>query len=312
MERPIVSVIVPTFNGARFIGKALESVLHQTFQSFEIIVIDDGSTDDTREIISLFGPVVRYVYQDNKGRSNARNRGMGLARGQYIAFLDADDLFYPDKLALQVAVLDEHPHIGMVYSHSVVINENDEPMPMGWKGNLSGWIYPKILFIRHNFITTPTVMVRTAVIQDVGGFDEDLDVCEDLDLWRRIARRYQVGNIQQPLAKIRSRTGNVEWIEEAIRARTEYYEKAFREDPDLGKTVRNRLWAEMYFVYGLTAIDRGDFGYAISLIRNSFGHDPFNGMHYLLLSRKCTTYCAGKIKKMLPFSQKESKNRFSP
>ena len=113
---PRISVIVPTYNRARYIRQAIDSVLAQTFQDFEIIVVDDGSTDDTRAVVASYGDKVRYVYTENGGVAHARNVGMTNARGQYFAFLDSDDLFYPYMLETEIRLLDSHPDVGMVYA----------------------------------------------------------------------------------------------------------------------------------------------------------------------------------------------------
>src|SRR5690349_3602213 len=108
---PKVSVIIPTYNRAQFIARAVDSVLEQTYKDFEIIVIDDGSSDNTQEILKAYEGKIRYVYQQNKGISAARNRGIQEAKGEYIAFLDSDDVWKPEKLSVQVAILDVNPHV---------------------------------------------------------------------------------------------------------------------------------------------------------------------------------------------------------
>ena len=143
---PTVSVVIPTYNRALMVKEAIQSVLDQTYSDFEIIVVDDGSTDDTREVVTAFADKVRYVFQENSGRSNARNRAIHMARGRYIAFLDSDDLYMPHKLDMQVACMEKVPEFGMVYSTAVCIDEQGNDLTRIYKANESGWIYRLVAF----------------------------------------------------------------------------------------------------------------------------------------------------------------------
>src|SRR5436309_14667644 len=120
-SKPLVSVVIPVYNGERYLADAIQSVLDQTYRNFEVIVVDDGSTDRSAEIAKRFGEAVRYVYRTNGGVCKARNAGIAAARGAYIAFLDQDDLWLHDKLAAQVAYLDSHPEAGAVYCQCQVM-----------------------------------------------------------------------------------------------------------------------------------------------------------------------------------------------
>ncbi|NEP81377.1 MAG: glycosyltransferase family 2 protein, partial [Okeania sp. SIO3B3] len=143
---PRVSVIIPVYNGDRYISQAIESVLVQTYRSYEIIVIDDGSTDNTRLVLEPYIEDIRYVYQENQGVSAARNHGIDLARGELIAFLDADDFFLPDKLTGQVGVFDAQPNLGIVHSGWRRVDRDGEtikdetPWDYVPKLNLEGWL----------------------------------------------------------------------------------------------------------------------------------------------------------------------------
>ncbi|WP_143438568.1 glycosyltransferase family A protein, partial [Hydrocoleum sp. CS-953] len=143
---PRVSVIIPVYNCDRYISQAIESILAQTYQSYEIIVIDDGSTDNTRLALQPYIEKIRYVYQENQGVSAARNHGIDLARGELIAFLDADDFFLPDKLTAQVGVFDAQPNLGIVHSGWRRVNQQGETIkdetPWNYvpKLDLEGWL----------------------------------------------------------------------------------------------------------------------------------------------------------------------------
>jgi len=186
VQSPRVSVITPTYNNAHYIGKAVESVLAQTFQSLEMIVIDDGSTDDTRSKLEPYSNAIRYIYQENKGVCAARNRGIELSRGEFVAFLDADDYFLPNKLTEQVAVFDSDPLLGIVQSGWRLIDENDEPIRdvEPWRDaselDLMSWLLWKPVF-------PGAMMVRRKYLQQIGGFDTRLRQAEDVDLVLRIS-----------------------------------------------------------------------------------------------------------------------------
>ena len=199
-----VSVVVPTYNSARFLGKALQSVLDQSFQDWELIVVDDGSTDNTREVVAAFQDRrIRYVYQENRGAAAALNAGVRSARGAYIAFLGADDRWMPEKLALQVAQLDSLPlNVGMVYSDLHLYSLEDEtvlgPFLEGRKPP-RGRVLSHLLDTDGSFIHPCSSLIRREVFDRVGLFDEGLKTHEDWDLWVRIAGVYEIEALDIPL-----------------------------------------------------------------------------------------------------------------
>ena len=163
---PTVSVIIPTFNRAEFICSAIKSVLKQTYSDFELIVVDDGSTDDTGlRVRQLNDSRLKYIWQPNHGRSHARNRAILEAKGSFIAFLDSDDLYLPEKLALQVDYFNQHPEVSMIYTSAYCINEAGNRLPETYEATVSGHIYQDIAFFRPVTITLPTVMVRRKVLR---------------------------------------------------------------------------------------------------------------------------------------------------
>jgi glycosyltransferase involved in cell wall biosynthesis len=282
--KPKVSVVIPTYNRSFLLEKAIVSVLEQTFTNYEIIVVDDGSSDNTRQVIDKFAGRVRYYYQENGGPSSARNRGIQAAMGEYIAFLDSDDVFFPEKLETQARALDENQEYGMVFSHAVTMDEEGHPAGSSWKGVMSGWIYPRNLFIKNCMIATPSVMVRASVFERVGVFDESLSLCEDLDLWRRIARRYPVLQICRPLVKVRmSRSLLREGInvKKFLDGRERFYEKSFREDPSLEERLKKELFSEMYCTYGILALKQKKIRYSALLIFKGMLYGPRSGKHLI-------------------------------
>lgn len=208
---PKVSVIIPTYNRARYVCEAIDSVLSQTFTDYEILVVDDGSTDNTKEALNKYKNKIRYFFQENRGVSAARNLGIKNAEGEYLAFLDSDDVWFPQKLALQTNILGKVPKdTAMVSSDGEMVEEAAGvvkksvmrprcPQKNSFKDKISqkefndgsiveGYLYSELL--QGNFILTPTVLLRKRCLDDIGGFDETLGIAEDYDLWLRIAAKY--------------------------------------------------------------------------------------------------------------------------
>jgi glycosyltransferase involved in cell wall biosynthesis len=235
------------------VKEAIQSVLAQTYSDYEIIVVDDGSTDNTREIVTALSDRVIYVYQQNRGRSTARNHAIHLARGKYIAFLDSDDLFLPHKLETQVTCLEKERDFGMVYSSATCIDEQGKETSFMYKATASGRIYHKVAFYRPLTILLPTVMIRAEVLAQVGGFDEKMERFEDTDMWRRVARRYPILAISETLCKVRTHPGN-ELVnqdpEKILRALTYYVNKAFYEDRSENAIFLRKGAALFYLHYG--------------------------------------------------------------
>lgn len=201
---PTVSVIIPTHNRAHLISRAIRSVLEQTFQDLEVIVVDDGSTDGTEEAVKVFtDPRLRFIrHERNRGGSAARNTGIRAARGEYIAFLDSDDEWLPGKLAEQLRVFAEDPDCGAVYTDILCVYRDGtvEAPPLGRR--------PEGRILRHllasNIVgTTSSVMVKRCCFEVAGLFDEALPSCQDWDMWIKIARHYGFRSIPRPLVRYR-------------------------------------------------------------------------------------------------------------
>jgi glycosyltransferase involved in cell wall biosynthesis len=204
----LVSVAMPAYNAAATIAAAIDSVLAQSFPDFELIVVDDGSTDATAGIVRAYAdPRVHLLQQPTKGDSAARNRAIAEARGELLAFLDADDLWQPDKLALQVAQLRARPEVGLSYTAQTIIDGQGRAIDSyGVKPAYRGRCLDALL--RSNGLGLSTVLARTALVRALGGFDETLAHCEDWDLWIRIAERAELDYVDQPLTRYRFHPGN--------------------------------------------------------------------------------------------------------
>lgn len=210
---PRVSVTIPTFNCARFLSQAIRTALSQTYTDYEIIVVDDGSTDDTRDVLAQFGDKIRYFYQTNGGLSSARNLTLSQARGEFIAYLDADDMWYPHRLEAQVAYLDAHQECGFVHSDVTVIDEADHVVHRRFNAETRRE-YPEgycaLDLLRRCHIQIPTVLERRACIERVGRFDGRLRTAQDYLHWIRIAMSgMAVGYIAEPLAMYRWTTSSL-------------------------------------------------------------------------------------------------------
>ncbi len=195
-EHPKVSVIIPTYNRGGYIKRALESVLNQTYNDFEIIIVDDGSTDDTKKVLEPYKDVIKYIYQENKGVSAARNRGIKGSCGEYIAFLDSDDGWTNEKLSIQSTILDKDKKIGIVYSKMTKINAKNEVC--GTKPeNYIGKDFNELIE-KGGDLPTSAVMVRRECFDQAGLFDETFEIMEDLDMWIRIAQDHVLFQVTEP------------------------------------------------------------------------------------------------------------------
>lgn len=193
----VVSVIIPTYNRAKSLARALDSVFAQKEVLFEVIVVDDGSTDDTKALIEQQYPTVCYHYQSQQGVSAARNSGVRLATSPWIAFLDSDDEWAPDKLHQQLCAAKQYPDIKIVHTNEIWIRSGKRVNPMKKHKKKGGWIFPDCLPLCA--ISPSSVMIHREVFQCVGLFDETLPACEDYDLWLRITSRFEVMYLDQLL-----------------------------------------------------------------------------------------------------------------
>jgi len=200
---PKVSVIIPAYNCERTIAATVDSVLAQTYRDFELIVVDDGSTDGTAAILRGYGSRLTYVYQPNRERAAARNNGIRHATGEYLAFLDADDAWLPHKLERQVEALDRNPHAGLVYSQAYRVDDSGRPLPgVVGRGSAARRIFSDLVLYKA-IVPTATATVRACCLEQVGSFDESLIYLEDWELWLRLSLAYDVLFIAEPLARYR-------------------------------------------------------------------------------------------------------------
>jgi len=196
-KTPLVSVIIPTYNRGWIVKEAIDSVLEQDFDDYELIVVDDGSDDNTPAILKAYGKKITVLHQPNKGVSAARNHGIAAASGRLIAFLDSDDLWLPRKLSAQVKFFKDHPDAVVNQTQEHWIRDGVRVNPKKKHHKFSGMIFERSLALC--LVSPSAVMIKKSLFGTVGVFDEDLPACEDYDLWLRISCRYPVHLIETAL-----------------------------------------------------------------------------------------------------------------
>lgn len=206
MKSELVSIVIPAYNAERYLRRAIDSVLGQSYTSIEVLVVDDGSTDGTAEICHQYGTKITYIRQENQGVSVARNRGVQESDGEFVAFLDADDWYLPNKLTDLVALLNRHPDAGGATGAHIVnlLGEKRRNPPQGCvfdPGTTSGIIDLYLHRSEGRFVIhTSTVLVRKTALDSVGGFRPDLRFGEDVELWARIAGKYEWAYLDQTVS----------------------------------------------------------------------------------------------------------------
>jgi glycosyltransferase involved in cell wall biosynthesis len=207
---PRVTAAITTYNRAGYVAGAVASVLGQTYRDYEILVIDDGSTDDTAEALRPFEGRIRFHEQENQGRAAARNSALRLATGEYIAFLDSDDLWLPDKLTREVRALDARPSVGMVHGHVEMIDDAGEPLAKETGAHRAAFEHAHRNGASYEgyaldcVCLTSTAMFRAAALEQVGGYDTGFEALEDLDLYLRLLLDSEIAVIGgTPLSRYR-------------------------------------------------------------------------------------------------------------
>ncbi len=247
---PKVSVVIPTYNCAHYLEQAIESVMNQTYRDLEIIVLDDGSTDDTSQVVRKYEGSINYIRQENRGLPAARNSAIKASSGEFIALLDADDWWEPAKLAEQVPILDKDPELCLVYSDLEVVYDDGSITPSFLASRpiaASGYVFDQLL--QSSFILPSTVLLRRSCLEQVGMFDESMSSHEDIDLWLRLCQRWNVALVRKPLTHRRQGTANMSSNESL---RTEYGIKLLVKAlslPEISKSQRATLVQQLGKAY---------------------------------------------------------------
>ncbi len=278
---PGISVVIPNYNHTRYLSAAIESALHQTCPPLEVIVVDDGSTDECRAAVAEFGARVRYVYQENQGLAGARNTGLRLARGELVGLLDADDQWMPTFAASMLALASQDPEATVYYCAACAVDEGGAPLPQvfGRPVGEPAQLYETLL--RANFLIPSTIVMRREPVLSAGMFDTTLTPsgCEDWDLWLRLLPGHRFIGRDEPLVLYRQHGGslsaNVSSMQRAARA---VIEKNFGLDDDRCEAWshdKRRAFGGLYRYTLVTAIQRGgDWPSATTSLTRALQVDP--------------------------------------
>lgn len=273
----MVSVVIPAYNAARTIQPTLRSVLGQTVDDLEVIVVDDGSTDDTAGAVNtLADPRLRVLRQDNAGHAAARNTGIGEARGKWVAFLDADDLWLPNKLERQLAELRANPHIRALHAGAVHVDDALRPLFIGYAPAGKNTLLDVLCFDGlPGFMCTP--IVDRTLLDEVGRFDPSLIILQDWELAIRLARCGELYSLQEPLALYRVHAGNQsKQVELHIEPGKRILAKFFA-DPELPADLlarRRYIYARFYAMLCGGKLQLGDVRQAGFWARRAMACDP--------------------------------------
>lgn len=285
----LVSVVIPSYNSAKFIAATLESVFSQTHRNLEILVVDDGSIDNTIDVLQAFRERILIIQKPNGGPASARNLGIRQAKGEYVAFLDADDLWVNNKIERQLAAISAEPKIGMVYSRRKFLQDEKVISEIPKKPCLSGMIFRELF--NGNFITTSTVLARKACFDRLGVFDErkDFIAVEDYDMWLRIAKEYALACIDEELVYYRVHAGGIsKKIDRSYLNEKAVIETALKRWPNLEQETAvsiNKRLAKLYVNYGSDFLESMETRSARDKFLTVLKYDLLNGAGWIGLAK---------------------------
>jgi len=290
MPQPTVSVIIPAYNSERYVADAIKSVLAQSYRPTEVIVVDDGSSDGTARVVQGFGNSVRYLHQDNRGEPAARNLGLRHAHGEYVAFLDADDLWLPDKLELQMEYFASHPNCAVIYTDMGTFDDTGVVDPsVKVRFNItfpSGMIFAPLF--RETLFGSGSVVFRKICLDQVGYFDEEFLIGCDYEMWLRMSRQFEFGVVDRPLLMYRQHPNmstrglgralwnGVPWEVAALTKTLRNHPEAVQE---LGQSTVNRRIAKVYADLAHTQFQLQDYANARKLFSGAL-HYRRSGPQY--------------------------------
>ncbi len=290
---PKFSVVIPAYNSGKYLSEAIESVLSQTFQDWELLIVDDGSTDNTKNIIEgytkRYPQKVKYFYQKNAGTSAARNRGIKAAKGEWIAFLDADDIWLSGKLELHMACFSECPEADLFYTNATMV-KYDKSRKWPYIHEKEFNFKPSEMYVRiliRNFIPFSSVVVQKSVLEAVGGFDEAIRFCEDTDLLLRLAKKcvFRYINSIQMIYRVSPGSKNTQ-LENRYRAIIRYLNTYFDPKSIVSGKIRRaitRRLAASHYKLGYILYEGNQFQEARSNFQKSLLIWPFVSIKQFLL-----------------------------
>ncbi len=277
-----VSVIIPAYNKAEYTRRTVDSVLAQTYPNIEIIVVDDGSKDRTAGVMAEYGSRINYFFKANGGACSARNEGILRAKGEYVTFLDCDDLYCPQKVARCVDYLEKNLRFGFVYSAVYFIDEKDSIVGLyDHPRSREGLIASRLIL--GNFICNSTVVVKKDILHRAGFFDETIFTPADWDMWLRLSRIAEAGYIRDPLIKYRV-TDNYTFnrLEQARREEIVVLEKFFKTSPQ-DILLKNKAFSNFYMRFAQCAFIKDEMSGFWADGKASLKSCPWNARTYLMM-----------------------------
>jgi glycosyltransferase involved in cell wall biosynthesis len=284
MKSPKVSVIVPNYNYGKYIEQAIESVLSQTYKNIEIIVVDDGSTDNSLEVLERYRNKITLITQKNQGVSAARNNGVRASSGEYIAFLDPDDVWLPTKIEKQVSKMLSDNQIGLVHCAMIIVDEKNNPIKIH-DGGMEGLLRNDILLLEKGAIVGAgsTCLVKRHIFEEIDGFDLSLSTSADWDFCYRASLKCKIGFIKEPLALYRvhnsSMHSNIQTMEKDMSIALKKALSLSKAD----KETSRRAYGNLYYMLAGSYFYSGNY---TSFIRNMIKAIVYRPNHILKILRK--------------------------
>lgn len=273
---PKISVIIPNYNYEKFISATIESVLSQTYENIEIIVVDDGSKDNSLEVLKNFGDKIRVVQQKNAGVSAARNHGVSLSNGDFVAFLDADDIWLPEKLQCQINKFNADSKIGLVHCSMTLIDPQNKPIGENNNGQ-EGFVSHEFLRFERGVVVGAgsTALVKRKSFDEVGGFDLRLSTAADWDFCYQVSRKYKLGFVTKPLVLYRmhgtNMHGNIKAMEHDMLLG---FEKAFAENSEDLQKIRKECYGNLYMTLAGSYYQTKNYSKFLEMARKSLQENP--------------------------------------
>ncbi len=295
IKQPVVSIVIPTYNSASFVEYSIASAINQSYKNIEVIVVDDGSTDDTRKKLEKFKEKIRYFYQANKGVSNARNKGVSVASGSYVIFLDADDLLFPDIIQLCITALSSQPDYKAIYGLAYSFSNNDSSVLKEWTHTprKSGCIFDYV--IKGLSLAQGQFMIERDCIRDIGGFDEKLNRGEDWQFLLKATRKYNFLYAPYPFLKRRIHA-EMETIRclphkaDIVSRRLSILRRTFAAEAEQlrRKYITNRVIADWYEADASIYFKRGEVKKAYKSIMQGIVNCPYHlSLYQWILNKVC-------------------------
>jgi glycosyltransferase involved in cell wall biosynthesis len=273
---PKVSVIIPNYNYEKFIAATIESVLSQTYENIEIIVVDDGSKDNSLKVLERFGEKLRVIQQKNAGVSAARNNGVQNSTGEFIAFLDADDIWLPEKLQRQIERFNADSEVGLVHCSMTLIDPQDQPIDENRNGQ-EGWVSTEFLRFERGVVVgaSSTALVKRSIFDEIGGFDVCLSTAADWDFCYQVSRKYKFGFVTEPLVLYRmhgtNMHGNIKAMEHDMLLG---FEKAFAENSEDLQKIRKECYGNLYMTLAGSYYQTKNYSKFVEMAQKSLKENP--------------------------------------